>query len=134
MIEPYIFQRCVVCRGRFKIGIRPPTWWIVGRDVTTARIGPPGCGICWFHPARPLSMPESDAKFSNPEYERWRSRGRELAWSIGRVVTPTPRYYRRRPAGTPAPLRQGRKVSGRRRSMWGPVYVTSTPPLWPLRR
>lgn len=133
MIAPYIFQRCVVCRRRFKIGLRPPTWWIVGRDVTTARIGPPGTGICWFHPARPLSMPAAEARTGNQEFDDWRERGRRLAWSLGRVLTPEPRYYRR-PASSPPAKRQGRKVSGRRRSMWGPVYVTSTPPLWPLRR
>lgn len=134
MIEPYIFQRCVVCRRRFKYGLRPPTWWIVGHDATTARIGPPGTGVCAFHQVRPLSMPESDARFSNPEFAEWCRRGRNLAWSLGRVLTPTPRYYRR-PGGTmSAARRQGRPVSGRRRSMWGPVYVTDAPPLWPLRR
>lgn len=124
--KPSFYQRCSLCRRRYRFGKRPPTLW---REVRPPyRIGPSGVPVCGSHWIVPITSRALGARWeSTPELRRWQQRGWEL-WSALGVM------HRRKAAGSPARARrQGRPVSGRR-SMWGPVYVTATPPLWSLRR
>lgn len=91
--RPTFYQRCAICRKRFRYGLRPPTWWRRPGIEGSQRIGPPGVPICCGRVV-PLTMSERNATTTNREYARWLHQAVHLSSALGAVERMPPKFYR----------------------------------------